>query len=145
PIVLGGLVTSSSSYLLCERLTRPLAALALATGVPERPVVPGVAARTILTWTLSTGVILVGVALLGEGGLWNSDYTRTRLSVAILVLAIVGLAVGLATMVGLARSLADRVRGLKRALERLEQGDLDAEVEVDDGSEIGLLQAGFNQ
>ncbi len=144
-IVLGGLVTCSSSYLLCERLTRPLAALALAAGVPERPVVPGVAARTILTWTLSTGVILVGVALLGEGGLWNSDYTRTRLSVAILVLGVVGLAVGLATMVGLARSLADRVGGLRRALERLEQGDLDAGVEVDDGSEIGLLQAGFNQ
>jgi adenylate cyclase len=143
--VLGGLVTCSASYLLCERLIRPLAAGALAAGVPERPVVPGVAARTILTWTLSTGVILVGVALLGEGALWDSAYTRTRLSIAVLVLGVVGLAVGLATMVGLARSLADPVKALRSALDRVEQGDLEARVEVDDGSEVGLLQAGFNQ
>jgi adenylate cyclase len=143
--VLGGLVTCSASYLLCERLIRPLAASALAAGVPVRPVVPGVAARTILTWTLSTGVILVGVALLGEGALWDSAYTRKRLSIAVLVLGVVGLAVGLATMVGLARSLADRVKSLRTALDRVERGDLEARVEVDDGSEVGLLQAGFNQ
>jgi adenylate cyclase len=85
------------------------------------------------------------VALLGEGALWDSAYTRTRLSVAILVLGVGGLAVGLATMIGLARSLADRVKALRGALDRVERGDLEARVEVDDGSEIGLLQAGFNQ
>ena len=144
-IVLGGLVTCSSGYLLCERLTRPLTAAALATGVPERPVVPGVATRTILTWTLSTGVILIGVALLGEGGLWDSAYTRQRLSIAVLVLSVAGLVVGFATMTGLARSFADRIKALRGGLDRLAGGDLDVQVEVDDGSEIGLLQAGFNE
>jgi adenylate cyclase len=144
-IVLGGLVTCSSGYLLCERLTRPLTAAALATGVPERPVVPGVATRTILTWTLSTGVILIGVALLGEGGLWDSAYTRQRLSIAVLVLSVAGLVVGFATMTGLARSFADRIKALRGGLDLLARGDLDVLVEVDDGSEIGLLQAGFNE
>jgi adenylate cyclase len=144
-IVLGGLVTCSSGYLLCERLTRPLTAAALATGVPERPVVPGVATRTILTWTLSTGVILIGIALLADGGLWDSAYTRRRLSIAVLVLSVAGLAVGFATMTGLARSFADRIKALRDGLDRLAGGDLDVQVEVDDGSEIGLLQAGFNE
>jgi adenylate cyclase len=144
-IVLGGLVTCSSGYLLGERLARPLTAVALATGVPERPVLPGVATRTLLTWTLSSGVILVGVALVGEGGLWDSAYTRQRLSIAMVVLGLAGLFVGLATMVGLARSLADRVKALRSALDRLGEGDLDVQVEVDDGSEVGLLQAGFNR
>ena len=144
-VVLGGLVTCSSGYLLCERLTRPLTAAALATGVPDRPVVPGVATRTILTWTLSTGVILIGVALLADGGLWDNAYTRQRLSIAVLVLSVVGLVVGFATMTGLARSFADRIKALRGGLDRLARGDLDVQVEVDDGSEIGLLQAGFNE
>jgi adenylate cyclase len=34
---------------------------------------------------------------------------------------------------------------MRKALERVEQGDLDVEVPVDDGSEMGLLEAGFNR
>src|SRR6185312_15422877 len=48
-------------------------------------------------------------------------------------------------MYRLARSLADPIEALRRAVGRVEHGDLDAQVEVDDGSEVGLLQAGFNQ
>ncbi len=144
-IVLGALVTCSSGYLLCETMTRPLVAKALTAGLPERPVVPGVAARTILTWTLGTGAILIGIGLIGEGGLWDSTYTRERLAIAMLVLSVIGLIVGLATMKGLARSLADRISPLRAALDRVAEGDLDVEVEVDDGSEVGLLQAGFNE
>jgi adenylate cyclase len=42
-----------------------------------------------------------------------------------------------------ARSVADPVASVRSALARVELGD--AEVPVDDGSEIGLLQAGFNR
>jgi adenylate cyclase len=34
---------------------------------------------------------------------------------------------------------------MRRALDRIEQGDFEARVAVDDGSEIGLLEAGFNR
>ncbi len=124
---------------------RPLLALALTAGVPPRPRLPGVAARTLLTWTLGTGVVLLGLATVGFGGLYEPRFTRDRLSVAIVVLSLIGIVIGLLMMYGLARSLADPVEALRRAVGRVEQGDLDHEVTVDDGSEIGLLQAGFNR
>jgi adenylate cyclase len=44
-----------------------------------------------------------------------------------------------------ARATADPVLSVRRALKRVEEGDLDVEVPVYDGSELGLLQAGFNR
>jgi adenylate cyclase len=144
-IVLGGLVTGALGYLVGERLLRPFTALALASGIPPRPRLPGVAARALLSWTLGTGAVLVGLALIGIGGLHEQRFTAQRLSIAILVLSVIGVVVGLATMVALARSLADPIEGLRRAVARVEQGELDEGVAVDDGSEVGLLQAGFNR
>jgi adenylate cyclase len=43
------------------------------------------------------------------------------------------------------RSIADPVVALRRAIARVRTGDLDARSQVYDGSEIGLLQAGFNE
>jgi adenylate cyclase len=144
-IVLGGLVTCAAGYLLAERLLRPVTALALSSGVPRRPQLPGVAARSVLTWTLGTGVVLLGIALIGLGGLHEKRFTAHRLSIAMLVLSGVGIVVGLAGVVGLARSLAHPIDALRRAANRVGKGELDQFVPVDDGSEVGLLQAGFNQ
>ena len=44
-----------------------------------------------------------------------------------------------------AGAIADPVISVREALERVERGELDAHVPVDDGSEVGLLQAGFNR
>lgn len=144
-IVLGGLVTCALCYLLGERVVRPVTALALATGLPRRPQLPGVTARAMLAWTLGTGVILVGLALIGLGGLQHKYFTAERLSIAVLVLSVVGIVAGFVTMVALARSLADPIDELRRAVGLVQRGDLEQEVEVYDGSEVGLLQAGFNQ
>src|SRR5439155_479110 len=40
---------------------------------------------------------------------------------------------------------AEPVSAVRRALGRVEEGDFDVDVEVDDASEIGLLQSGFNR
>ncbi len=144
-LLLGGLVTCSVSYLLGERLLRPITKLALSWGVPPRPQLPGVAARSLLAWTLGTGIVLVGLVLIGLGALHEARFTRERLAVLMLVLSLIGLVVGLISMVALARSLSDPIRGLRGAVGRVERGDLEHEVAVDDGSEVGLLQAGFNQ
>ena len=48
-------------------------------------------------------------------------------------------------MVALARSVADPIRVLRAAVARVTERELDHEVTIDDGSEIGLLQAGFNE
>jgi adenylate cyclase len=144
-IVLGGLVTAALGYLFSERLLRPITALALDGAVPARPQLPGVAARALLSWTLGTAVVLLGLALVGIGGLSEDRFSRQRLSIIVLVLSVAGIAVGFAITLALARSLADPIEALRRAVGRVEQGDLEHGVAVDDGSEIGLLQAGFNQ
>lgn len=144
-VLLGGIVTCAIGFLGGDRLLRPVMALALRSGAPQKPRLPGVAARTLLTWTLGTGVVLVGIGTVGIGALHETRFTRDRLAVVILVLSAIGIVVGLITMFGLARSLADPIEALRRAVARVEQGDLDQEVTVDDGSEIGLLQAGFNR
>ena len=144
-IVLGGLVTVALGYLLCERLLRPIAALALTSGQPERPQLPGVAARTLLSWTLGAGVVLFGLVLVGISALAFGNFKVAGLSEVVIVLGTVGLIVGLALMIGLADSLADPIEALRTAVARVEQGDFDHDVTVDDGSEVGLLQAGFNR
>ena len=144
-LLLGGLVTCALGFLLGERQLRPVFVLALSNGSPSEPQLPGVAARALLTWTLGTGVILLGLVTVGLGALHESRFTRGRLSVAIVVLGGLGLVIGALTTYRLARSLADPIEALRRAVGRVEHGDLDAQVEVDDGSEVGLLQAGFNQ
>jgi len=62
-----------------------------------------------------------------------------------LFLALIAVAGGSATLVMVARSVADPLRSLREGMARIETGDLDVAVPVDDGSEVGLLQAGFNQ
>jgi adenylate cyclase len=63
---------------------------------------------------------------------------------AILGLVVVALVVGLFTLVVATRSVAERVGELRRALARVRAGDFAARVVVDDASEIGRLQVGFN-
>jgi adenylate cyclase len=144
-IVLGGLVTWALGYLLAERILRPVTALALAEGMPARPELPGVRARALLSWTLGTGVVLLGIALVSIGALDGEGFTLDRLALAVVVLSGVGVVVGLCVINGLARSLSDRIEGLREAVADVEQGHLDHPVKVDDGSEVGLLQAGFNR
>ena len=61
---LGAATTCAIAYLLAERIQRPITALALAADLPERPTVPGVGARALLTWALGTAipVLAMGVA-----------------------------------------------------------------------------------
>src|SRR5215208_6652408 len=44
-----------------------------------------------------------------------------------------------------ARSVAEPVAAVRRAIAQIEEGQLDVVVPVDDGSEVGLLEAGFNR
>jgi adenylate cyclase len=144
-IVLGALVTSALEYLLAERLLRPLAVVCLAAEVPARPQLPGVATRALLSWTLGTGAVLLGLVLLGVGDLLIQHETASRLAVVVIVLSSIGIGVGLLLTAGLARSVSERIESLRDAISKLEQGDFDGEVTVDDASEVGLLQAGFNR
>ena len=60
-------------------------------------------------------------------------------------LVFVALGTGLLATTLVARSIAEPLAGVREALARVEQGELDARVAVDDSSEVGLLGAGFNR
>jgi adenylate cyclase len=144
-IILGGVTTGAVGYLLVERILRPVTARALAIDPPTRPVAPGVTTRLTTAWVVATGVPLLGVTALAAAMLLADELERTTAAAATLSLALLGLGVGLLAIILAARSVADPVAAVRAALARVEKGNLDARVEVDDGSEIGLLQAGFNR
>jgi adenylate cyclase len=144
-IVAGGIVTCGISYLLAERVLRPITARALESGAPERPAAPGVLVRTVLAWALATGVPLVGIASVAAGVV-TGDTPRTDATAwSLIVLALAGLVTGATAIVIAAKSIAEPLRAVRRALARVQEGDIDVEVRVDDASEVGLLQAGFNR
>ncbi len=144
-VLLGGLTTCAFIYLLTERQLRPVAARALASGVGDRRLGPGVKTRSVLAWALGTAVPIVGLGMAALSALVQDDFSRDQLAIAALSLCAVALVVGLLASVLSARAVADPVNALRKAVQRVDEGDLDVEVTVYDGSEIGQLQAGFNQ
>ncbi|MBV8983903.1 MAG: adenylate/guanylate cyclase domain-containing protein [Acidimicrobiia bacterium] len=140
-ILLGGLATSALVYLLVERTFRPLFALALAGDVPERSGAMSVRARLMLSWALGADLflIMIGLTFLGR----PAHHPPSAISIWFLVDT--GLFAGAIVLYVAARSVADPLRDLRQAVGRVRSGDLDVEVEVDDGAEVGLLQAGFNK
>lgn len=147
-ILLAGLTTTGITFLLVERALRPLFALALAGEIPSGP--GPVAARTLRTaprllvsWALGSGVALVAIAVafLGRGESRGDDLIGP-----VLFLVVAGLFAGGVLTAAAARSISEPVDRVRAAIERVEEGSLEEEeVLVDDGGEIGFLQAGFNR
>jgi adenylate cyclase len=144
-VSMGGIVTCANAYLLSEFALRPLAARALAAGPPERLPVPGVRARVILAWMLGSGVPVLGIVFVAIAKLAGETASATRLSITMLALGGVVLVFGLLVVELAARANADPIRALRLAVAEVERGRLDVEVPIYDGTEIGLLQAGFNR
>jgi adenylate cyclase len=145
-ILLGGATTCAVGYLLSERIARPVTVLALDAGVPDEPALPGVATRVLLAWGLSTGVPVLGLALVGGAELAGiGEASVDRLAATVVFLGATALVVGLGGMTLAARSVADPVERVRRGVAAVGEGRTDVVVPVSDGSEIGLLQAGFNR
>jgi adenylate cyclase len=144
-ILLGGITTCALSYLLSERILRRTAARVLAARPPKpRRGLPGIVVRSLLFWALGTGVPVVGLMLTAASALVYGDVPATRLAVIVLAIGGVALGAGLLVNVGAARAVADPVNAVRRAMRRVEDGELDAGVTVYDGTELGQLQSGFN-
>ncbi|WP_433557239.1 adenylate/guanylate cyclase domain-containing protein [Pseudonocardia xinjiangensis] len=143
-IVLGGITTCALSYLLSERILRRTAARVLAAQPPRRRALPGVVVRALLFWALGTAVPVVGLLLSALFVLVYRDVSADRFAVIVLAVGATALVAGLLVTVGAARAVADPVNAVRRAMRRVEGGDLDASVTVYDGTELGQLQSGFN-
>jgi adenylate cyclase len=144
PIVLGAAMTCAVQYLLVERAMRPITALVLTDSEPPQLASPGVGVRLSAFWALGTGVPLLGIAGFAGLDLAGVGFDRARVVAAALFLAAVGLLVGFVATRFAARSVAEPLASLRMAQADIQAGDFDARVAVEDGSEVGLLQAGFN-
>ncbi|CAN5485747.1 adenylate/guanylate cyclase domain-containing protein [soil metagenome] len=144
-IWLGGEAGCALDYLMAERILRPVTARALAARPPDGRVSLGVRWRLGMTWLLGTGAPLLGVLVVAAVGLSKPDVSTADVGAAILFLGIVASVSGVLATVFAAGAIADPLTSLREGLERVERGELDSNVAVDDGSEVGQLQAGFNR
>lgn len=145
-VAIAGVSASALAYLVSERLLRGFASIALRTGVPERLRVHTVVTRTMFAWGLGTAAPVAGLVLVGNRLL--TDDTAADVGTAartIVILAAIAFFVGGTMIVLAARATSDPVRQLRLALAQVERGDLGATLPVYDATEVGLLQAGFNE
>ena len=142
---LGGETTCALFYLASERALRPVTAIALAAREPTRMVAPGLRDRLFGAWLLGTGVPLLAVFVVAVVGLTKSDVDAEYLAAAVAFLAVVASGAGLLATMFTAKAIAHPLTSVRRGVERIEGGELDVQVPVDDGSEVGQLQAGFNR
>ncbi|NGP09623.1 adenylate/guanylate cyclase domain-containing protein [Rhodococcus sp. 14C212] len=138
--------TFGFTYMLGERILRPVAARALSEGEFDRTLAPGVGTRLAMTWGLGTLMPAGGIALLCVTQLTTDvEFPPDAMAWAVLALSI--MAIGLAGVLSslTAAQISDPVKQLRWAIERVQRGATDVQVEVFDGSEIGRLQVGFNR
>jgi adenylate cyclase len=140
----GGVVVCANTYLLSEFALRPVAARALTSAPMRRARGVGITMRSLLIWLLGA-VPVIGLMVVAIFALARKDVTADRLAICILALGGIGLVFGLLLMVLNTRAMMAPIRTVTGALSRVQKGDLDAEVLVFDGTELGMLQSGFNR
>ncbi|WP_024444775.1 adenylate/guanylate cyclase domain-containing protein [Mycolicibacterium iranicum] len=139
-----GIVVSASCYLFTEFALRPVAAQALEVGPPPRRFAPGIMGRTLTVWALGSGVPVLGILLSAIITLTLQIVSPTQFAIAVMILASFALIFGFILMWILAWLTATPVQVVSHALNRVERGDLEANLVVFDGTELGQLQRGFN-
>ncbi|MFI0484370.1 adenylate/guanylate cyclase domain-containing protein [Actinomadura sp. 9N215] len=142
--LLGAATTCTIVYLLSERLLRPAAALVLAAERPRKIRLPGVTTRVMLAWALGTAIPVFGLICVAVAALAAPDINVTQLAVTILGLGGASLVAGVYVTYIATQAIADPIRAVRKGMAQVERGDLGAEVDVYDASEVGQLQAGFN-
>ena len=143
--LLGATATAIIGYLQAERVLRPVAVAALRGGVPDNFRRPGVVLRLVLAWVLSTGVPLLMIVLSIVATRFSLlETSADSVLTPILLMAVAALVVGLAGNVLSAMAISDPLRQLRWALGEVQRGNFNAHMQIYDATELGLLQAGFN-
>jgi len=139
--VLAGLTATAAVYLAIEWTMRPAFARALAPPAPPDARSLGIGRRLLLTWLLCSGVPILMLALVPVAR--DVDDPHTLVAPTMFAAAMALFTGFLATKLATA-AVTRPIRSLRRGVEAVAEGDLDVTVPVDDGSEVGRLQAGFN-
>ncbi|MCU1353434.1 MAG: adenylate cyclase [Acidimicrobiales bacterium] len=140
-VALSGLTTGLVVYLVSERRLRPLMAEAFDHAEPDESETVRASLRLVMVWALGSGVPILIAALV----LLDTSASRARLRAEVLPWLLLGFGIGGLTMLRAAGGLMESLDELREAQAKVRTGDLTARSPVDDASEVGLLQAGFNQ
>ncbi|WP_291313335.1 adenylate/guanylate cyclase domain-containing protein [Corynebacterium sp. UBA2622] len=140
------MVAAILTYVQAARLVRPIAASALARRFEDSTLEPPIARRLFFTWFTTTGFPLAGMLLLfwGQRRGFFSD-APGDLMPAVAALAVTALVTGVVGTTFAIMSVVDPIKELQAAINRVRRGESDTQVDIYDGSEIGVLQAGFNE
>jgi adenylate cyclase len=138
---LAGLTVVAALYLTDEWIVRPAVTLALGHQAPPAAGSLGIGARLIFTWMLCSAVPVLMLALVPLRGLPDDP---AELVAPIWFLCALALVAGVVSTKLTIQAVSRPVRSLRRAMDEVAAGRLDVAVPVDDGSEIGRLQARFN-
>lgn len=144
--LLTAFVTAVLTYLQAERLVRPIAASVLARRFEDSTLQPPIKWQLYLTWFTTSAVPMVGVLLLTIAQRY--DYftgTVGELTSAIVALTTAGMVTGFVGTALVIMSVVDPIMELQTAINRVRRGEQNTLVDIYDGSEIGVLQAGFNE
>lgn len=144
-VLFGATTSAGAALLLIQRPMRPIVT-AVTSETDRRDTSPGILARLLLMWLVSSAVPTVGIAvvvLMRSRG-WILEQTAS-VQTPVIVLAAISILVGLRGMMIAAVSISDPVRDVVAAMAEVEQGSINAHVDVYERSEIGRLQSGFNR
>ncbi|MCH5643226.1 adenylate/guanylate cyclase domain-containing protein [Gordonia sp. ABSL49_1] len=142
---MAGCSSGCLTYLFAERAARPMSVAAL-HDFPAIHVLHGVRGRMLAVWAVSSAVPMVGLLVVNVGR-WTGMLPDVQGAVdwTTVVLAIVGLLAGARVIFLVGKAITDPLTEMRRAVERVDRGDLNARVPVYDSSELGVLQHGFNE
>ena len=141
-VLLFGVVPAAITYVFVEWAMRPALALALEGRTGDGPATSGVMMRLVVAWLLGSGVFFLHIFLVP---FVRSPAQLVGLSGVFRLLSVAGFTAGLTVIVLVGRDVSQRLVALRAGLDRVRHGDIDTEVVVDDASEVGLLQGGFNE
>lgn len=144
-VLFAGIATASSSLLFTQRVTRPVVAAA-SRDFAGRITAPGVQARLVLMWTLTTALpsLTIAIMVVCRANGWLIPQSAS-VDVPVVLLSLVSVFLGLRTLMLVSISISDPLREIIDAMADVEQGRIGKQVDVYEQSEIGRLQNGFNR
>lgn len=143
-MLFGAATAAGAALLLTQRTLRPITAAVHTSSGRDRT--PGVLARLLLMWLVSSALPIVGIAIVvvmhSRG--WIIEQSAS-IQLPVVVLALISILVGFRGVSIAAVSISDPVRDVIQAMASVEHGATDTRVDVYERSEIGRLQSGFNR
>ncbi|AEF38754.1 adenylate/guanylate cyclase domain-containing protein [Hoyosella subflava] len=145
-VAIGAGTACAIGYLFAERVLRPVHADAIASGDASLRKPPSVSSRLRVGWSVTVLVPVSGIVVVAAAALTGSLRSSAEAVLSSILILSAGLLVGSFAVTKLtAGAISDPINQLRAALKRVQAGDYSTPVHIYDATELGQLQAGFNE